>query len=151
MKFNAFKLLQIILWIVCAFHLIVGFSLNVPIGLKEFVGSTLYGAQVDWSQPQFVYILKPLGAFMAALGIMAAIAAYHPLHNKAIVYGFALLFVMRGLQRIVFQQEIFDAFAIAPGQQGGTIAFMFISAALLLGLTYWAEKQRQAEPGGAVA
>ena len=150
MKFNIFKLLQITLWLVCAFHLIVGLSLNLPIGLKEIVGSDLYGAQVDWSESQFVYILKPLGAFMAALGIMAAIAAYHPLHNKAIVYGFALLFVLRGLQRIVFQQEILDAFEIGPERQTGTIAFMFISAVWLLILTYLADKQQQPESGAAL-
>lgn len=146
MKFNTVKLLQIFLWLMCAFHLIVGISLNVPIGIKEYVGSSIYGAQVDWGEPQFVYILKPLGAFMFALGIMAAIAARDPVRNKAIVIGFAVLAVLRGLQRIVFQQEIFDTFAIEPGRQVGTIAFMFISAVLLLVLSHFADKQ-QAESG----
>ena len=83
MKNNtALQLLKASLWITCAFHILVGLSLNLDIGLKEWVGSGLYNAQVDWSQPQFVYILKPFGAFMFVLGIMAAIAARNPLHNN---------------------------------------------------------------------
>lgn len=140
MKFDTLKLLQLMLWIVCAFHLIVGLSLNLPLGLKEWVGSDLYGAQVDWSQPQFVYILKPLGAFMMALGLMAAIAARNPLSNKAIIYGFSALFILRGLQRIIFLQEIETAFAIPFGRHISTMIFMFLLAAVLLVLLYYAEK-----------
>lgn len=140
------RVLQLTLWLVCAFHLIVGLSLNLPLGLKEYVGSGVYGAQVDWSQAQFVYILKPLGAFMFTLGIMAAIAAYSPRRNRAIIYGFALLFVMRGMQRIVFQQEIFDVFTIAPQQQVSTITFMFVSAALLVGLDQLIHRRQPSIP-----
>jgi len=145
MKSNALKLLQLTLWIICAFHLIVGISLNVPIGLKEWVGSGLYGAQVDWSQAQFVYILKPLGAFMFALGIMAGIAALNPLRNRAIIYGFALLFILRGLQRIVFLEEIEVAFGIGGSRHLSTMVFMFFSAALLLALLYFADQEPEPE------
>ncbi len=60
MKNNtALTLLKAALWITCAFHILVGLSLNLPLGagLKEWIGAGLYGAQVDWSQSQFVYIL----------------------------------------------------------------------------------------------
>src|SRR4026207_1287125 len=94
------------LWIVCAFHVLVGLSLNVDIGLREWVGSSLYNAQVDWSDDQVAYIMKPLGAFMIALGVMAAMAARDPLGNRPIIIGFAVLFTMRGLQRLLFMDEI---------------------------------------------
>jgi hypothetical protein len=123
----------------------VGISLNVPIGLKEWVGSGLYGAQVDWNHPQFVYILKPLGAFMIALGIMAGIAARNPLRNRAIIYGFAILFIIRGLQRIVFLEEIQAAFGIGGSRHLSTMVFMFLSAALLLALLYFADKEPEPE------
>ena len=148
MKNNtALTLLKVALWITCAFHILVGLSLNLDIGLKEWVGSGLYNAQVDWNQPQFVYILKPLGAFMFILGLMAAIAARNPLPNKLIVYSFALLWLVRSLQRIVFWQEIENAFAIPTASlMSGTI-FVFLSGVLLLVLLYFADRPHQPEAG----
>lgn len=143
----ALKLLQITLWIACVLHLLIGLSLNLEIGLKEWVGSGLYGAQVDWSQPQFVYILKPLGAFMFALGVMAAIAARKPLHNKLMIYGFALLWLIRSLQRLIFWLEIQSAFAIPTGSMISGTIFVFISAVLLVVLLYFAERPRPSEAG----
>jgi hypothetical protein len=146
MKNNtALTLLKVALWITCAFHVIVGLSLNLDIGLKEWVGSSLYNAQVDWSQPQFVYILKPLGAFMFILGVMAAIAARNPLRNKLMVYGFVLLWLIRSLQRLIFWGEIQDAFAISSGSMISGTIFVFLSGALLLVLLYFADRPRQSE------
>ena len=142
---TALTLLKVALWITCAFHVIVGLSLNLDIGLKEWVGSGLYNAQVDWSQPQFVYILKPLGAFMFILGVMAAIAARNPLHNKLMVYGFALLWLIRSSQRLIFWGEIQNAFAISSGSMISGTIFVFLSGALLVVLLYFADRPRQAE------
>ena len=119
------------LWIVCAFHVLVGLSLNVDLGLKEWVGSTLYNAQVDWSDGQFAYIMKPLGAFMIALGVMAAMAARDPLGNRPIIIGFAVLFTMRGLQRLLFMNEIESVFAI-PSSRSLLQMVVMLSLALAL-------------------
>lgn len=152
MKNNtALTLLKVALWITCAFHILVGLTLNFDIGLKEWVGSGLYNAQVDWSQPQFVYILKPLGAFMFVLGVMAAIAARNPLHNRLMVYGFALLWLVRSSQRLIFWQEIQAAFAIPAGAMVSGTVFVFLSGVLLLALLYFAERPRQPERGAARA
>ena len=150
MKSNVLGLLKTVLWGVCAFHVLVGLSLNLPLGLKEWVASGLYGARVDWSDSQFVYILKPLGAFMIALGFMAGIAASNPLGNRAIIYGFAVLFILRGLQRIVFLNEIQDTFAIAMPRHFGTMIIMFLLATTLLVLAR-ASDPRRAATGGARA
>ncbi len=96
------------------------------------MGGTLYNARVDWTDGQFVYILKPLGAFMIALGIMAAIAARDPLGNRAIVLGFAVLFTMRGLQRILFMDEITRVFAIPSGRSLLQMAIMWSLALALV-------------------
>jgi hypothetical protein len=149
MKLDALGLLKVLLWTVCAFHVAIGLSLNLPPGFKESVATRLYGATVDWSQPQFVYILKPLGAFMMALGVMAAIAARNPLANRAVIQGFVFLFVLRGLQRIVFLREIQDAFAIPLSRHFGTMAFMLLLAAALFILSRSAS--RSASPAAARA
>jgi len=119
------------LWIVCAFHILVGLSLNVDLGLREWVGGTLYNAQVDWSDGQFAYIMKPLGAFMIALGVMAAMAARNPLGNRSIIIGFVILFTMRGLQRLLYMAEIESVFAIPSSR---SLIQMAVMLALALGL-----------------
>jgi hypothetical protein len=83
---------------VCAYHLIVGIGLNVSAPGFLQVMAAYYGAQVDWT-PQFLYILKPLGAYMLVMGGLAAVAALNPLANRHVVYGFAALFILRALQR----------------------------------------------------
>ena len=123
--------LSLFLWVVCAFHILVGLSLNVDLGLKEWVGGTLYNAQVDWSDGQFNYIMKPLGAFMIALGIMAAMAARNPLGSRAIIIGFVILFTMRGLQRLLYMREIESVFAIPTSR---SMVQMVVMLALALGL-----------------
>lgn len=115
----------------CAFHVLVGLSLNVDIGLREWVGSSLYNAQVDWSDGQFAYIMKPLGAFMIALGVMAAMAARDPLGNRPIIIGFAVLFTMRGLQRLLFMDEIERVFAI-PSSRSLVQMVVMLSLAVVL-------------------
>lgn len=119
------------LWFVCAFHILIGLSLNVDLGLREWVGSSLYNARVDWSDGQFAYIMKPLGAFMIALGVMAAMAARNPLGNPAIIIGFVVLFTMRGLQRLLYKSEIESVFAIPTSR---SMIQMVVMLALALGL-----------------
>ena len=95
------------------------------------MGGTLYNAQVDWSDGQFAYIMKPLGAFMIALGVMAAMAARDPLGNRPIILGFAVLFTMRGLQRLFFMNEIESVFAI-PSSRSLLQMVVMLSLALAL-------------------
>ena len=131
------------LWVVCAFHILVGLSLNVDLGLREWVGSSLYNAQVDWSDGQFAYIMKPLGAFMIALGVMAAIADRDPLGHRSIIVGFAILFTMRGLQRLLYMNEIEGVFAILASRSLVQMVVMLaLAVALMLML-------RAASAGGA--
>ena len=115
----------------CAFHVLVGLSLNVDIGLREWVGSSLYNATVNWSDGQFAYIMKPLGAFMLALGVMAGMAARNPLGNRSIIIGFAVLFTLRGLQRLLYMNEIESVFAIPASR---SMIQMVVMLALALGL-----------------
>jgi hypothetical protein len=129
MTSTAYRALQFFLWFICAFHVIVGVSLNVPlVPLPALAG--YYGAQVDWT-PQFVYLLKPVGAFMCVLGGLAGAAAPNPLRHGAIVHGFVALFALRALQRLVFQQEVHTAFAIAPTRNLSAMVFFFAMAAAL--------------------
>ena len=151
MNSSTVALLRFTMWFVCIFHIGVGLALNLDIGLKEWVATSLYGAHPDWSDAQFVYILKPLGAFMISLGVIAAIAARDPLGQRGIVYAFSLLFALRALQRLVFLGESSRAFAIAPGRTIGAMVAMVALALLLLYLARAAGPTVSSRRGAAAA
>jgi hypothetical protein len=102
------------LWFIAVFHVFVGLSLNLSPRLTQAIADA-YGARVSWT-PQLVYILKPLGAFMIAFGILAAAATRDPVRYSVIVLGFVILFAIRALQRIVFLQDVSAAFVIPPSR-----------------------------------
>lgn len=112
MKNGPLRALQAVLWFVCASHLAHGVALMFSQTLQKQV-ALLYAAQVDWT-PQFIYILRALGAFMFALGVMGVGAALDPLRYRLVVYGFAVLLLIRVLQRIILQGDIRVAFAVPP-------------------------------------
>ena len=73
MQTMAQRALRLYLWFIAAFHLFVGLSVNMSQPFTRLIAAW-YGATVDWT-PQFVYILRPLGAFMIILGLLAGFIA----------------------------------------------------------------------------
>lgn len=126
---KALQALKLFMWGVCAFHVVVGIGLNVSPAFPQAMAG-YYGATVNWT-PDFLYIIKPLGAFMLVMGVLAAVAATDPLRNVPIIYGFILLFVLRTLQRMIHQGELFDTFGITAGHNLGNMVF-FAGLALSL-------------------
>ena len=132
------------LWFVSAIHIVIGVGVNLVPGSLPFF-ATMYGADVSWT-PEFVYIMKPLGAFMIALGFIAAIAARDPLRFRPVVYAFVLLFVMRSAQRIVFGQELDDVFGIGGARNVTNMAFFLAMAGILIWLERGATHPAEASP-----
>lgn len=140
MKLNALTALRFFLWFSCAFHLIVGIGLNVSPAFPQLMAG-YYGAAVEFT-PQFLYILKPLGAFMIMVGLVVMAAARDPLDNAAIVYALAALLAMRGLQRFVFQDAIVGDLAIESSRNVVNGIVFLLLAAILLVLFGLAKKSR---------
>ena len=121
--------LQGLLWFVCAAHVVIGVGVNLAPGFPPLMAA-IYGATVDWT-PQFTYILKPIGAFMLTVGLLAGIAAADPVRHAAIVYAVAALFAIRSAQRIVFADETLRAFGITLARDAAVASF-FLALALAL-------------------
>lgn len=136
---KSLNLLKLVLWGVCAFHLIVGAGLNLSSAMAPMMAK-MYGAEVNWN-PELSYIIKPLGAFMIALGVAAAGAALNPLKYRVIIYSFVTLFVLRAVQRLIFAEEIHETFAIANGRNLGNMVFFFALAAALIVLDVLTHKK----------
>jgi hypothetical protein len=124
------RALQTLLWLICAAHVVIGLGLNLSPGFAQQLAG-LYGATVEWT-PQFTYILKPLGAFMLTVGLLAGVAATNPVRYAAIVYGVATLLVLRCAQRVLFADEIFRAFEIPPVRTWTFLAFFLTLAVVLV-------------------
>jgi hypothetical protein len=132
MSNNALTVLKVLLWGVCAFHVAIGAGLNLSAEDFARMVAQGYGAgQVDWT-PQFVYMLRPIGAFMLALGVIAAAAALRPLAYRAAIYAFVMLFVLRAVHRLVFSAVLVDEFGIAPSRNIGNVIFFFCLATALV-------------------
>jgi hypothetical protein len=123
------QVLQGLLWFVCAAHVVIGVGVNLAPGFPPFMAA-IYGATVDWT-PQFTYILKPLGAFMLTVGLLAGIAAADPVRHAAVVYAVAVLFVIRSAQRVVFADETLRAFGVTLARDVAVASF-FLALALAL-------------------
>jgi hypothetical protein len=132
--------LRVFLALICAFHVIVGLGLNVWPEFPKLMAGYYGAADFEWS-PQFVYILRPLGAFMFALGVLAAFAVLNPLKYGAVCYGFSILFFLRAMQRVLFQAEIEAAFGIGPARNYTNAAFFLGMAIALVGLYFYAAIQ----------
>jgi hypothetical protein len=89
-----------------------------------------YGARVDWT-PQFVYILRPLGAFMIVLGLLAAVAARQPARYPAVILGFVVLFAIRSLHRVVYAGTLESAFGITRARSMTMMAIFAVQAIVL--------------------
>ncbi len=136
--------LKTLLWLIAAIHILIGATLNFVPGAADTIADA-YGASVNWT-PEFSYILKPLGAFMVALGIMAACAARNPLRCRPIIYGFVVLFVARALQRFAFANEIAEVFGIDSGRNFVNAGFFLLLALGLVALERTASRKFSTDP-----
>jgi hypothetical protein len=138
-------LLQVMMWFVCATHLVIGLGVNVS---PQFVDTAarMYGAEPRAWSLEFLHILKPLGAFMIALGAVATLAALDPQRYRPIIYVFAGLFVLRAVHRLLFSQEIANAFGISSERSMSNMVFFFALAAVLIVLDQLANRTERASP-----
>lgn len=132
-------LLKVVLGVVCLSHLTLGAAgfLAGRNAVTEAVASA-YGATLTMT-PQLQHVLRMLGAFMIAVGVMSAFALLNPARNRAIINGLAVLLLLRVAQRIVFAQEIQEVFSISSARLWGQTVFFLALAALLFFLRPKAE------------
>ena len=125
MKETSFRVLQVLLLLICASHLVLGLGINLIPSFPETAASWYGAKNIDWT-PQFTYILRPVGAYMIVMGMLAAVAATNPRKHTIIVFGIATLLLIRAAQRLVFQEDIAAAFDI--GTMRNTTNMIFFGA-----------------------
>jgi hypothetical protein len=145
MKNLEFGLLQALLWFASLSHIVIGGGIMISPEFQRAM-ATIYGAEVDWNG-QFIYVLRPLGAYMVVLGLLLAAAALDPWRHRLIVYGLCGVLFLRVLQRVLFQQDIQNAFHISATRDLSTAGLFLVEAIALLVLLHRAGKARNAKTG----
>ena len=138
-KTSSLLFLKLLMWLIAGMHIVVGGGFNVSSSFAPFMVQ-VYGADVQWT-PELSYIVKPLGAFMCALGILAVAAALNPLRYRVITYGFVFLFLARALQRLVWGREVQAAFGISASRNVANMVFFAFLAAAIFVLDRFAHAQ----------
>ena len=124
--------LKLFLWTFCVMNVALGFiafSGNVPLILK--VADLVYGIKLDTLEPHTLYVIRMLGCFILAVGVMSGLAAKDPVKNKAVIYGNIVWLLMRDLQRVIEIKSHHDAFGASYPVIWLGIVFVFLVAFIL--------------------
>lgn len=127
-------ILRILLIFVAASHLLLGLAgtLIPPGQFADSIIQVTYGGSFEIG-PVTHHVIRILGAFMMAVGVMAAFAAFDPRRYVAVIYVIMFLFIVRTLQRLIFAEDIEEHFGIALWRLiGQSIFYLALGVALVL-------------------
>jgi hypothetical protein len=123
------RLLKVLLWFVALSHLVIGIGgFLSPVFQQQM--AMLYGAQVEWSG-QLSYVVRMLAAFMVGLGAAGVFAARDPLRYQGVVMAFAVVLLLRVVQRFAFAGEVEQLFGV-PLLRNAVNGVFFAALALAL-------------------
>ena len=92
--------LRMVLVVVCVAHIVLGvIGYAAPPGLLTQAIKVSYSATVTMT-PELQHAGRIVGAFMIAIGVMAGFALWKPQQNRYIIYGIAVLLLLRVSQRL---------------------------------------------------
>src|SRR5437899_8623549 len=94
------RILKLLLWLVCVTHLLMGIAGVCSPSLAERVARGFYGATVEFT-PSVVHLVRIIGAYMIAVGILGGVAARDPERNRPVIITVAILLAIRVLQRLL--------------------------------------------------
>ena len=131
---NKMLILRILLAYVAATHLLLGLAATVvpPGDFADLIIQVTYGGAFEIGAVTH-HVIRVLGAFMMAVGVMAVFAVFDPQRYIAVIYTIMFLFVVRTLQRVLFAGEIEENFDISLVRLiGQSIFFLALGVAILL-------------------
>ncbi len=125
------RILKALLWLVCVTHVGMGLAGVLSPALAEKVAHGFYGATVEFT-PTVVHLVRIIGAYMIAMGVLGGVAATDPERNRAVIVAVAVLLAIRVAQRLIHAEEIHATFAISQARIWGQAAYFAAIAGALL-------------------
>jgi hypothetical protein len=128
---NRILVLRVVLVVVCVAHIVLGLiGYAAPAGPLTWAVETFYHASLTLT-PELQHVIRILGAFMLAIGVMAGFACWKPEQNRYVIAGIVALLVLRVSQRLIFAEEINRVFQVPYWHIWGQAAFYFALAVVL--------------------
>jgi len=127
-------LVTLVLWLLAAYHIVMGAVALFAPDLASRMVASLYGASVVASAQQR-YMTSMIGALALAIGGLAAVAAQRPYDNRAIIAAFLVLQLFRTFCRLRDRRVLAESFGVSGRANATAIAVLGAeSVVLLLGL-----------------
>ena len=127
------RLLRAALIVAAAPPLVIGAMMVLSGEMSGRVASLLSDAKLEMT-PEFRAVLRVLGLYVAAFGVLMAAAARNPGRHRAVVLAAAGLFAMRGLQRLVHAGTLATAYGVDPLKNALHVLYLLGVGCILWGL-----------------
>src|SRR5687768_9015681 len=96
-------------------HIITGLPLLFSGEGGMRIAQRMYGASFE-PDTQALYLVRPLGVYLLAMGIIQLRAAMDPWRMRAVIDVTILIFVLRQIQRIFWAPAMFETFGLTPAR-----------------------------------
>lgn len=140
--------LKLTLYFIAIFHLVLGAGMMLSVDFQKILvqlyTQQLYTQHLNWDLRD-IYYTRILGSFAFVLGTLAWAAARDPLKHQIIIIAFIEFFILRNINRHLFSEELYTAFAVSPEINLLTTCF-FSLLALALGGLLWRVRKEIAAP-----
>lgn len=122
--------------IIAIYHVLLGVVATLVPDLAAELAPVMYGISLEVLaplKPEYLVIIRFMGAFAITFGLLMAFAAWDPLSNGTIVLGGAIFFSLRILDRILGADTLISSFQTTPSQNLAHILLMG-SFVIILGI-----------------
>jgi hypothetical protein len=110
---NRRSVLRFTLVLICAYHLILGLAAFSDEGTAKWLAEIIFGITLQLT-PQLSYIIKLLGVYLMAFGLVAGVAATAPERFSTLLHLVVVLYALRIANKLIFSDLFTVAFAAAP-------------------------------------
>jgi hypothetical protein len=111
-------------------HLLTGLPLLLSGEGGMRIAQLMYGASFE-PHPQAVYLVRPLGVFLLAMGLLQLRAAMDPWRLRVVMDVTILIFVLRQIQRIFWAPAMFENFGLTPARHWVATGVFLVTLILL--------------------
>jgi hypothetical protein len=130
MNQRAYLPVRVLLWLIAVYHIVAGIVATFFKEAAVKLGGLMFGVGITMDG-QTELLVRYLGAFGLAFGVLAALAALDPVRNRAFIYGAVVYFAVRAFDRIAFA-SLLAQHHVGPAPNWWRIVVIVAFAALLL-------------------
>lgn len=116
-------LLQIVLWAICAYHVVLGGGAFLSSAIAEQAARSIFGITLSMDA-QTAYVVRVLGVYALTFGLVAGIAATNPARHGILLNVIVVLYALRILVKLVFKDEAVLGLAYSSGRVYAEVALL---------------------------